>query len=82
VIRVGAVSNPLMSILREREMRFALANAGSAVPVVASRFRGFDHAALARRLQPDLRALAAEPRNRLMEPCGRPGPRMGSHRVP
>ncbi len=57
VIRIGAVSNPLMPILREREMRFALADAGASVLVVASEFRGFDHAALARRLQPELPAL-------------------------
>jgi cyclohexanecarboxylate-CoA ligase len=57
-IRIGAVSNPLMPILREREMRFALATAGSSVLVVAAAFRGFDHAGLARRLQAELPALA------------------------
>jgi cyclohexanecarboxylate-CoA ligase len=46
-IRIGAVSNPLMPILREREMRYAVSTAGTSVLVVAARFRGFDHGALA-----------------------------------
>ncbi|MCD2197981.1 AMP-binding protein [Actinomycetospora endophytica] len=54
VIRLGAVSNPLMPILREREMRFALATARSRVLVVPGTFRGFDHAALGTRLRADL----------------------------
>jgi cyclohexanecarboxylate-CoA ligase len=57
VIRLGAVSNPLMPILRERELRFALTTARSRVLVVPGTFRGFDHAALGALLQaesPDL----------------------------
>jgi cyclohexanecarboxylate-CoA ligase len=54
VLRLGAVSNPLMPILRERELRFALATARSRVFVTPGVFRGFDHADLARRLQAEL----------------------------
>lgn len=54
VLRLGAVSNPLMPILREREMRFALATARSRVLVTPGVFRGFDHAALGARLRADL----------------------------
>ena len=57
VLRLGAVSNLLMPILREREMRFVLASAASRVLVVAARFRGFDHGALAVALREDLPAL-------------------------
>ncbi|WP_242623358.1 AMP-binding protein [Pseudonocardia sediminis] len=58
VIRIGAVSNPLMPILREREMRFALGSSGARVLVVAAEFRGFDHGALAVRLRDELPDLA------------------------
>ncbi len=54
VIRLGAVSNPLMPILRERELRFALATGRSRVLVVPGTFRGFDHAALGHRLRDEL----------------------------
>jgi len=56
-IRLGAVSNPLMPILRDAEMRFALRSGGARVLVVPGVFRGFDHAALAERLRPDCPAL-------------------------
>ncbi|WP_018335460.1 AMP-binding protein [Actinomycetospora chiangmaiensis] len=58
VLRLGAVSNPLMPILREREMRFALRTARSKVLVVPGVFRGFDHAALGRTLREELDDLA------------------------
>jgi cyclohexanecarboxylate-CoA ligase len=54
VIRLGAVSNPLMPILREREMRFALTTARSRVLLVPGTFRGFDHATLGARLRDEL----------------------------
>ena len=56
-VRIGAVSNPLMPIFRMREMSFMVKHAGSKVLIVPRRFRGFDHAGLARELQtllPDL----------------------------
>ena len=54
VLRLGAVSNPLMPILRERELRYALTTARSRVFVTPGVFRGFDHAALAHALQGEL----------------------------
>jgi cyclohexanecarboxylate-CoA ligase len=55
--RIGAVLNPLMPIFRERELSFMLGHGESKVLVVPKRFRGFDHEAMARRLQPSLPAL-------------------------
>jgi cyclohexanecarboxylate-CoA ligase len=48
--RVGAVVNPLVSILRHRELSFILALTEAKVFVVPATSRGFDHAALARQL--------------------------------
>jgi cyclohexanecarboxylate-CoA ligase len=53
-LRVGAACMPLMPIFREREMGFMLAEARARVLYVPDRFRGRDHAALARTLRPAL----------------------------
>jgi cyclohexanecarboxylate-CoA ligase len=53
-MRIGAVVNPVMPIFRERELKFMLGFAETKVFVVPQRFRGFDHAALARALRPEL----------------------------
>lgn len=50
-LRVGAVSNPLMPIFRERELQFMLNNAESKVLIVPKSFRKFDHEGLAAGLQ-------------------------------
>jgi cyclohexanecarboxylate-CoA ligase len=55
--RIGAVVNPMMHIFRERELSFMLAHGESKVLVVPKTFRGFDHEAMARGLQPALPAL-------------------------
>lgn len=55
--RVGAISNPLMPIFRERELRFMLGLAESRVVVVPATFRGFDHAGMLRGLRPELPAV-------------------------
>jgi cyclohexanecarboxylate-CoA ligase len=55
--RIGAVANPLMPIFRERELTFMLGHGEAKVLVVPSRFRGFDHAAMARGLQAALPTL-------------------------
>ena len=55
--RIGAVVNPLMPIFRERELSFMLGHGESKVLIVPKRFRGFDHEAMARGLQPQLPAL-------------------------
>ena len=53
-VRLGAVTNPLMPIFREREVAFMLDLAESKVVVVPGTFRGFDYAAMMRNLAPDL----------------------------
>ena len=52
--RIGAIHNPIGSILGAREVRFILAQARSVVLVVPRVFRGTDHAAMAARVQPSL----------------------------
>ncbi len=49
-LKVGAVSNPLMPIFRQRELSFMLGHADAKVFIAPQSFRGFDHASLARRL--------------------------------
>ena len=52
--RIGAVLNPLMHIFRERELSFMLAHGEAKLLIVPKIFRGFDHEAMARALQPGL----------------------------
>ena len=52
--RIGAVLNPLMHIFRERELSFMLKHGEAKVLIVPKVFRGFDHEAMARALQPSL----------------------------
>lgn len=47
VLRLGAVSNPVMPILRERDMAYVIEKGGAKVLVSAAGYRGFDHGALA-----------------------------------
>ncbi len=42
-LRIGAVSNPLMPIFRERELSFMVDYAESKILIVPKLFRGFDH---------------------------------------
>lgn len=56
-LKLGAISNPMMVIFRERELKFMLGLANSKVLVVPARFRRFDHAALAREVQAELPSL-------------------------
>ncbi|MDQ8705657.1 AMP-binding protein [Streptomyces sp. LHD-70] len=51
--RIGAVSNPLIPIYREREISFMVGLAKSKVIVVPSEFRGFDYPAMVERLRPE-----------------------------
>jgi cyclohexanecarboxylate-CoA ligase len=53
-LRVGAVTNVVMPIFRERELEFMLSLAESVLFVVPEEFNGFDHAALAADLRPRL----------------------------
>jgi len=53
-VRIGATANPLMPILRERELGFMLGMTESKVFIVPQRFRGHDFANMARGLLPAL----------------------------
>jgi cyclohexanecarboxylate-CoA ligase len=53
-VHVGAISNPLMPIFRERELRFMLGFAETKVFVAPARFRGFDYPAMMAALAADL----------------------------
>jgi cyclohexanecarboxylate-CoA ligase len=53
-LRIGAVTNPVMPIFRHRELTFMLGLAESKVMIVPREFRGFDHAAMLRDIQPEL----------------------------
>src|SRR5262245_16109246 len=56
-VRIGALANPILTILRHREVAFILERVGSRVFVVPSRFRGFDHAGLGNELQASISTL-------------------------
>ena len=45
-VRIGAVANPIITILRRREVGFILDRVASRVCIVPGDFRGFDHAAM------------------------------------
>lgn len=52
--RIGAAANPVMPIFRQHELGYMLNFAETKVFIVPSVFRKFDHAAMARELQPKL----------------------------
>jgi cyclohexanecarboxylate-CoA ligase len=56
-LRVGATCEPLMPIFREHELEFMLRLSAARVLLVPDRFRGRDHAAMARELQSRLPVL-------------------------
>ena len=56
-VRIGAVANPIITILRRREVGFILGRSGTRVCIVPGEFRGFDHAAMLDELRPELPAL-------------------------
>jgi acyl-CoA synthetase (AMP-forming)/AMP-acid ligase II len=61
--RLGAVQNPLIPMLRHREVAYITAQASTRYLVVPEIWRGFDHAAMAREIaaaSPDLRVLLAD----------------------
>lgn len=55
--RIGAVSNPLIPIYRDREVGFMVRLAESKLIVIPAEFRGYDHAAMVDRLRPEWPAL-------------------------
>jgi cyclohexanecarboxylate-CoA ligase len=56
-VRIGAAGNPLMPIFRHRELAFMLTLAESKVFIAPAKFRGFDHATLARTLAREVPSL-------------------------
>jgi cyclohexanecarboxylate-CoA ligase len=52
--RIGAVSNPVMPIFRQHELRFMLNFGESKIFIVPREYRGFDYEAMARGMLPDL----------------------------
>ncbi len=57
-VRIGAISNPLIPIYREREVGFMVGLAQSRVVIVPRDFRGFDYPAMIERLRPQLPSVA------------------------
>jgi cyclohexanecarboxylate-CoA ligase len=57
VLRLGAVSNPIVPIYRHREVGYILRQAESQVVVVPGDFRGFDYPAMIADLRPGLPSL-------------------------
>ncbi|MCO5099878.1 MAG: AMP-binding protein [Burkholderiaceae bacterium] len=53
-VRIGALTNPLMPIFRQRELRYMLSFARARVLVVPRRFRGFDYPPMVDQLRADL----------------------------
>lgn len=72
--RVGAVQNPIIPTLREREVAAITRSVGTELFVTVERWRGFDHAAMARGLGLDVVSsdLAGEPGAGLRLPSGDP----------
>jgi cyclohexanecarboxylate-CoA ligase len=55
--RIGAISNPLIPIYREREVGFMVGLARSKAAVVPREYRGFDYPTMIEKLRPDWPAL-------------------------
>jgi cyclohexanecarboxylate-CoA ligase len=53
-VRIGAVANPILTILRSREVEFILNRARSRVVILPGIVRGFDHNAMLAELRPSL----------------------------
>jgi len=56
-VRIGAAANPMVQILREREVHYMVSLAEAKVLIVPTVFRGFDHAAMARTLRDSIPTL-------------------------
>lgn len=55
--RIGAISNPLMPIFRERELDFMVRSSGAKALIVPNAFRKFDHEKLAAKIQKQVTTL-------------------------
>jgi cyclohexanecarboxylate-CoA ligase len=72
--RLGAVQNPLIPILREREVSFITRQVGTELLVVSEQWRGFGHGAMARDLAGSGGFAVMEVG---LDDLGRPGSRVG-----
>jgi cyclohexanecarboxylate-CoA ligase len=72
--RIGAVQNPLIPILREREVSFITRQVGTELLVVPEEWRGFQHGAMAREIAAtaDFAVMEVD-----LHDLGRPGSREG-----
>ncbi|MFF5010501.1 AMP-binding protein [Streptomyces phaeochromogenes] len=80
--RLGAVQNPMVMMLREREVDFICRQVGAELLIVPEEFRGYGHGAMARAIadrQPALKVLVtdgtlpeADPAGLPIEPVGPP----------
>ena len=57
ILRIGAVSNPIVPIYRHRELTYILTEAGSRVFVMPESFRGFSYASMLADIRPGLPSL-------------------------
>ncbi len=57
-VRLGAITNPIMPIFRERELSFMLGLAETKVLIIPHFFRGFDYPAMVQNIRDDLPCLA------------------------
>ncbi|THJ72231.1 class I adenylate-forming enzyme family protein, partial [Candidatus Frankia alpina] len=83
--RLGAVQNPLIMMLREREITFICRQTGSDLLLVPSAFRGVDHAAMARAVAaavPGLAVHVVDSAPPAAAAVGVRGPRAGRHGGP
>ena len=55
--RIGAISNPLMPVFRERELKFMLSFAETKALFIPRKFRGFDYPQMIESLRPELPTL-------------------------
>lgn len=61
--RLGAVQNPLVMMLRDKEVGFIADQIGTSLLIVASEFRGYDYGAMAERIRaghPEMDVLAVD----------------------
>lgn len=58
--RLGVIQNPIIPVLREREVGFIVTQAATSLLVVPRTWRGFDHGAMARSLGPEVLELDLE----------------------
>ena len=63
-LRLGAITNPIMPIFRERELAFMLRLAETKVLVIPREYRGFRYEPMALAIRAELPALATCPGHR------------------